>query len=338
MKASKLTGPKKIELADVEAPRAVNNKVVIKVERCGICGSDLHIWENGMPLDLIMGHEYSGTISDPGEAGDILKVGERVTVLPANPCRTCEPCRNGQFNRCLNMMADAPGLSTPGAFAEYATINAASVCRLPDTMSYEDGAMVEPAAVALHAVNLADVKPGDTVLIVGGGIIGLLSAAWARICGAAYIALSEVNSKRAEKALSFGDIDEVFDATDPKLQKKLLTKTAGGFTRVIECAGPGPAVKSAVGAAGQGAVVVMAGISYTDVPVSSMRVAMRELTIKGSYGYSSKEFDQTLDYIARKILKTERFIDDLIDLGSLQQGFERLADPAGDAVKIMVRF
>jgi 2-desacetyl-2-hydroxyethyl bacteriochlorophyllide A dehydrogenase len=337
MKVTKLVGPKKIELATADQPCADLNKVVIKVEQCGICGSDLHIWENGLPVDLIMGHEFSGTVAE-GTAKDLFKIGDRVTALPANPCGTCLPCKNRVYNRCLNMMADAPGITTPGAFAEYMAINTKSVRKIPDEMSFEDGAMVEPSAVALHAVNLACLEPGDTVLIVGGGIIGLLSAAWARICGAAYIALSEVNPMRAQKALSFGDIDAVFDATDPKLQKNLLSTTQGGFTKVIECAGPAPAVTSAIGGAAQGATVVLAGINFLEVPVSTMRIAMRELTLKGSYGYSSAEFDRCIDYISRKVLNTRRFIDEIIDPENIQEAFTHLADPNGDAVKILVRF
>ncbi len=337
MKTIQLDGPRKLVPSEAAVPQAGAGKVVIKVDRCGICGSDLHIWEHGAPAGLVMGHEFSGTIVDTGGLDIDIKAGDRVTALPSNPCGTCQPCLKMQHNRCLNMMADAPGITTPGALAQYMTISAASVRKLPDGMSFEDAAMVEPAAVALHAVNLAEIRPGDQVLIVGGGIIGLLSAAWARICGASFIGLCEVNAKRGQKALAFGDVDAVFDATDPKLQKKLLTLTQGGFSKVIECAGPPPAVKSAIGAAGQGAVVVLAGISYADVPVSTMRIAMRELTLKGSYGYTSGEFDLTLNEIARKVLKTERFIDQVIDLDHVQDAFEHLADPGGDAVKIMVR-
>ncbi len=336
MKAVKLVGAKNLLVSEADEPKPGSQKVVIKIEKCGICGSDLHIWENGVPEGLIMGHEFSGTIADPGEAKDYLNIGDRVTALPANPCGECEPCKNNQFNRCLNMMADSPGISTPGAFAEYMSISHASVRKLPDEMSFDEGAMVEPSAVALHAVNLANIEPGDKVLIVGGGIIGLLCAAWARICGAAYIALSEVNEMRGQKAMSFGDIDAVFDAKDPKLQKKMLTETNGGFSKVIECAGPAPAVKSAIGGAGQGAIVVLAGISFANVPVSTMRIAMRELTLKGSYGYTQAEFDQCIDYIARKVLTANRFIDETIEMDDVPDAFERLADPNGDSVKILL--
>lgn len=335
VKAIKLSGARKLALADAEMPQA-GNKTVIRIERCGICGSDLHIWKNGAPAGLIMGHEFSGTVADPGSAGAFLEVGDRVTALPVNFCGTCPACRSRQFNRCARILADAPGITTPGAYAEYVAISTMSIRKLPGGMSMEEGAMVEPSAVALHAVNLAHVSPGDKLLIVGGGIIGLLCAAWARLGGATYIGLSEMNAKRRQKAFHYGDVDEVFDAADPQLHKTLLTATGGGFSKVIECAGPAPAVTSAIGAATSGGVVVLAGISYADVPVSTMRINMRELTLKGAYGYTLDEFDRAMDYIARKSLKTERFIDDTVRLEDVQRSFERLTDPAGDAVKIMI--
>jgi threonine dehydrogenase-like Zn-dependent dehydrogenase len=158
-----------------------------------------------------------------------------------------------------------------------------------------------------------------------------------RISGAAYVALSEINPLRREKALAYGDVDEVFDAGDPKLQKKLLARTDGGFDKTFECAGPAPAVQSAIGATGYGGTVVLVGVNYDLVPIYTMRVNMREIMIKGSYGYSPDEFDMSIDYIARKALKTERFVDDIVGLEGLQNAFERLDDPKGDAVKIMVK-
>ncbi len=337
MNAVKLVGPKKTEMGQAPQPEANAGIVVIRVDYCGICGSDIHIWENGVPDGLIMGHEFAGAIVDTGAASEKFKAGDRVTALPVNPCGACKSCLNGQYNLCLNIMANTTGISVPGAYAEYVAVSALSVRKIPDGMSQEEGAMAEPSAVALHAVNLAGIKPGDKVLIVGGGIIGLLSAAWARICGAGYIGLSEVNAKRAQKALAFGDIDEVFDATDPKLQKKLLKLTKGGFSKVIECAGPAPAVNSAIGAARAGATVVLAGINFDQVPVSTMRIAMRELTLKGSYGYSAREFDQTIDYMGRNVLQTKRFIDETVGLDGVQDALVRLADPTGEAIKVLIK-
>jgi len=337
MKAVAIEGKCQLKVVEAERPQASESKLILKLEKTGICGSDIHMWHNGVPVGLIMGHEFAGTIADPGPAKDLFKVGERVTALPANPCMECKFCKRQLYAACVNYMADAPGISTPGAYAEYIAVNPMMVRRLPDTMSMEEGAMVEPAAVALRAIHLGKVETGDKVLIVGSGIIGLLCAAWARISGAAYIALSEINPLRREKALAYGDVDEVFDAADPKLQKKLLKITDGGFDKTFECAGPAPAVQAAIGATGYGGTVVLVGVNYDLVPIYTMRVNMREILIKGSYGYSPEEFDMSIDYMARKVLKTERFVDDMVDFEGLQNAFERLNDPKGDAVKIMLK-
>ncbi len=337
MKAVAIGSKCQLKLIDAEKPQVNDSKLVIKVEKTGICGSDLHMWHNGVPEGLIMGHEFAGTIADPGPAGDMFSVGERVTAIPANPCMKCKFCEQRLYAACVNYLADAPGITTPGAYAEYIAVNPKMVRKIPDTMSMEEGAMVEPSSVALRAIHLGQVQTGDRVLIVGSGIIGLLCAAWARISGASYIALSEINPVRREKALAYGDVDEVFDAGDPKLQRKLLKLTDGGFDKTLECAGPAPAVQAAIGATGFGGTVVLVGVNYDYVPIHTMRVNMREILIKGSYGFSPEQFDMSIDYMARKVLKTKRFVDDMVDFDGVQTAFEKLNDPQGNAVKIMVK-
>ncbi|NLV17537.1 MAG: alcohol dehydrogenase catalytic domain-containing protein [Syntrophomonadaceae bacterium] len=336
MKAVVIDSKNMLKMVDTDKPQATDSKLVIKVERAGICGSDLHIWENGTPAGLIMGHEFSGTIVEPGSARQF-QPGDRVTAIPGNPCMECKNCKSQLLNLCVHNLDDAPGITTPGAFAEYVAVSPVVVHKLPDNLSMDEGAMVEPSSVALHSVRLGHVAPGDKVLIVGAGIIGLLCAAWARICGASYIALSELNPVRREKALAYGDVDEVFDAAEPKLQKKLLGLTDGGFDKTFECAGPAPAVQAAIGATGYNGTVVLVGVNYSLVPISTMRVNLREIDIRGSYGFTAEEFQMSLDFMARGVLKTKRFVDEMIGLDGLQTAFEKLHDPAGSSVKILVK-
>lgn len=336
MKAVVIDAKNQLKMVDTNKPEATDSKLLIKVERAGICGSDLHMWENGTPVGLIMGHEFSGTIVEPGPAQQF-HPGDRVTAIPGNPCMECKNCKNQLLNLCVHNLDDAPGITTPGAYAEYVTVSPGVVHKLPESISLDEGAMVEPSSVALHSVRLGKVAPGDKVLIVGSGIIGLLCAAWARICGASYIALSELNPARREKALAYGDVDEVFDAAEPKLQKKLLGLTDGGFDKTFECAGPAPAVQAAIGATGYNGTVVLVGVNYSLVPISTMRVNLREIDIRGSYGFTAEEFKMSLDYMARGVLNTKRFVDEMIGLDGLQNAFEKLHDPAGNAVKILVK-
>ena len=201
MKCVKIKDKKKLELTTTNEPIADNNHVIIKVSKCGICGSDLHNFELGNPVGLIMGHEFSGTVIDPGNRTD-LKVGDRVTALPLSPCLNCEACLNGNIHYCKETWTHAVGLSLdyPGALSQKIKLRSDMVIKLDDNITDEEAAMVEPTAVGLHAVNLADIEIGDKVLIIGGGIIGLISAMFAKLAGASSITLLETNKNRANKA------------------------------------------------------------------------------------------------------------------------------------------
>ena len=176
MKAVKIEGSKKLAVVDSPVPQADGTKVVIKITTVGICGSDLHIWDNGDRVGLIMGHEFCGTVVDPGSRED-LKVGDRVTALPLNPCGECPICKDPRFHTCMNSLKNgSPGVTSAGAYAEYFASRPDMVRKLSDTISDVEAAMIEPAAGTLHAVNLAQVKTGEKVLVIGGGVIGMLTA------------------------------------------------------------------------------------------------------------------------------------------------------------------
>src|SRR3990172_8367727 len=250
MKAVKLVAKRRLEVGDVDKPAAGSANAVIKVINCGICGSDLHYWEAGAGMggatDLIMGHEFGGILEDPGSSRD-LKKGDRVTAVPANPCGECGPCKNGLLNLCVNVVKRPhPGLNSPGAYAEYIAVRPDMVRKLADTITDLSASMIEPSAVALHAVACASVKPGCRSLVVGAGSIGLLCAAWLRISGASYIAMTEVNEERRAIAQKLGDLDEVFDARDEKLNSKIKKATAGGVDVAIDASAADAGINSAL--------------------------------------------------------------------------------------------
>ncbi|MGI6548641.1 MAG: zinc-dependent alcohol dehydrogenase [Syntrophomonadales bacterium] len=336
MRAVAIAGTRQLEVIEMDQPVAMENQVLIRIERAGICGSDLHMWENGKPPGLVMGHEIAGTIADAG-ASTGFNIGDRVTAITGKPCLECKFCQSRQYHACPSFLNKGLGLGVHGGYAEYLAVDSWMVRRLPSTMSMEEACMAEPSAVALRAVRLARIQPGERLLIVGSGVIGLLCAAWARIFGAGYIALSELNPERREKAGALGDVDQVFDASEPKLQRKLLGLTDGGFDKTLECAGPAPAVTSALGATKYDGTAVFVGINYNLVPISTLRVCSKEINIKGSYGYSIEEFDMSLHSIARGILNTRKFVEGTVDLEGVQDAFERLTDPNGSAIKIMIK-
>ncbi len=336
MKCAKLVSPKMFETSEIDMPTSKDGRVVIKVEACGICGSDIHNYDIGEPNGLVMGHEISGTVVDPGDRVD-LHVGDRVTSLPISPCGKCRACKSGNPQYCAETWTHALGLSldNPGGYAEYTSFRSDMIRPLPKSVSFKEGAMVEPSAVSLHAVNLADIKVGDKVLVIGAGIIGLMACEFAKISGAGYIAVLEANKNRGKKATTVGKADEFFDATDPQIIEKLKTRTEGGFDVVIECCGNEAAVTEAVMSVRQGGTVVLVGVSVKPVTVPLVVSVMGEQKVLGAIAYTESEFDACIDLIAKKRINVQKYIDKTVSLEEANEAFKILTDNTSDAIKIL---
>ena len=338
MKCLKIVDTKKFELSEVEKPISKDGSVVIKVNSCGICGSDIHYWTSGQIKNLVMGHEFAGTVIDNGARTD-LKPGDRVTGLPISPCFKCDACRTGNVQYCKGTWTNAVGLSMtyPGAYAEYTSVHPEMVKRIPDNVTDDEACMVEPSAVSLHAVNLADIRVGAKVLIVGGGIIGLMAAEFAKLNGATYIALLETNEKRGKKSLTYGYVDEYYDALDQNTVPTLVKKTNGGFDVVIECCGSSPAVTEAIMSVRNGGTIVLVGVSLTPITIPTVVSVMGEVKMQGAIAYTEKEFEDCLNLISEKKINVKKYIDDKVPLSEAQKSFERLTSGTDDAIKIIFK-
>jgi len=337
MKCVKINGVKELVTSSIEAPISKNGSVVLKVESAGICGSDIHYWEMGQPNGLVMGHEFAGTVVDPGSRTD-LKAGDKVTGLPISPCEKCEACRSGNPQYCRETWTYAVGLSLDnlGAYAEYTSCRADMVKKLPDSVSFEEGAMVEPSAVGLHAVALADIKVGAKVLVIGGGIIGLMACEFAKLEGASYVAMLETNMARAKKATTVGKADEYFDALKEDTIQILNEKSGGGFDIVIECCGNSQAVSEAIMTVKPGGKIILVGVSMGPVTIPTVAAVMGEVTIIGAIAYTEKEFETCIDLISRKRLNVKKYIDDVIPMEKANDAFLRLTSGTDNAVKILI--
>ncbi len=338
MKCVKLKGVRDLEVATTKKPVSQNGEVIIRVKACGICGSDLHYFEGGAPLELILGHEFSGVVVDPGSRTD-LKIGDRVTGLPISPCGECEACKSGNPQYCSKTWDNAVGLSltNSGGLAEFLSCRADMVKKLPDKVTFFGATLVEPSAVSLHAVNLGNVKVGDSVLIIGGGIIGLMAAEFAKLNGATYVALMETNMKRAKKGLKYGAINEVFNATDKEVINKVLKKTNGGFDKVIECCGNQYAVSEAIMAVKPGGVIVLVGVATGNVSVPLVASVMKEVTMQGAIAYTEQEFETCIELIAKRVINVEKYIDQKIPLEKVQDAYVDLTSGTTENVKIVVK-
>lgn len=337
MKAALLEDVKKIKIGEIEEPKPDNNKVIIDIIKTGICGSDLHNWEAGNPKGLVLGHEFTGKVVNPGSRQD-LKIGDRVTALPISPCGHCEACETGNPQYCQETWSHAIGLSldNPGGLTKKIAIRPDMVIKLPDNVSDEEGAMVEPTAVGLHAIHLADIKVGDKVLVVGGGIIGLVSAMFAKLEGAEFVALSETNESRGKKAVNLNVADEWFDAKDANFLKNVYVKIPNGFDIVIDCSGNTKAVESELMSVKAGGTIVLVGVSQKPIEFASVIAVMKEITLKGSIAYTKEEFKNCISLISNKKIDVMKFVDDIVPLSDTQKAYERLTSGTDSAVKIMI--
>ena len=338
MKCVKIKDVKKLESGELDRPISKDGSVVFKVESAGICGSDIHNFDAGAPVGLVMGHEFSGIVVDPGSRTD-LQIGDRITGLPISPCGICDACKSGNPQYCFKTWNEAVGLSlnNPGCYAEYSSCRADMVKKLPDNVSFDEGCMVEPSAVSLHAINLADIKVGNNVLIIGGGIIGLMAAEFAKLDGASRVTLLEVNDKRGAKAIKYGYVDEYFDAKDEKIIEKLMEVSNGGFDKVIECCGNANAISEAIMAVKPGGTIVLVGVSNGPVNVPLVVSVMHEVKVQGAIAYTETEFVDCLRLISEKKIDVLKYIDARVSLDEAQESFERLTSGSDDAIKIIFK-
>ncbi len=337
MKCVAIKDIKQFEVTEISEPTSTNGSVVVDVKKAGICGSDIHYWDMGQPKGLVMGHEFSGTVIDPGN-NENLKIGDRITALPISPCGKCPACTTGNPQYCRETWTYATGLSltNPGGYAPKLAVRSDMVMKLPDEVSDEEGAMVEPTAVGLHAIHLADIKVGDKVLVIGGGIIGLVSAMFAKKEGASYVAVSETNAARGQKAVDLGVADEWFDATDENFMQKIMEKTEIGFDIVVECCGNAPAVSSAITSSKPGGTVILVGVSMAPVTIPTVAAVMSELTIIGAIAYTKEEFKTCIDLIANKQIDVMKFVSKIVTLEEVQASFEELTSGTSDSIKILI--
>ena len=338
MKCVKINGPKDLVVSEIDKPISKDGKVVIKVESCGICGSDIHYWVSGEPKGLVMGHEFAGEVVDPGSRDD-LKVGDRVTGLPISPCGKFEACKTGNPQYCRSTWKEAVGLSltNPGGYAEFTSCRPDLVRKIPDNMTYEQAAMVEPSAVSLHAVKLGNVKIGDKVLVIGAGIIGEMAIEFAKLNGASYVGVVEVNELRGKKAINIGKADKFYNALNENVIDELLKDSNGGFDVVIECCGNSSAITEAMTTVRPGGTIVLVGVSLSAVTVPLTATVLSEVTLKGAIAYTEKDFDDTISLISNKTIDVLKYIDDIVPLEKANESFERLTSGSDSAIKILFK-
>lgn len=265
MKAAILDQPFSIEVKKISIPEPRPNEALIKVHCIGICGSDVHYYEHGkigryvVQEPIVLGHEVAGTVVRIGAEVKNVEVGDRVAIEPGVTCGQCKYCKSGRYNLCpdVSFMATPP---VDGAWSEYVTIRSDFLFKLPEEMSFEEGALLEPLSVGLHAMNRGRVTPSDRLLITGLGPIGLLTIQAAKLYGVTEIYASDVEPFRLEKALELG-ATAVFNPLKEDLKEGIHLQTKGeGVDVVIETSGNSRVISETMTMVNRGGRVVLIGL------------------------------------------------------------------------------
>jgi (R,R)-butanediol dehydrogenase/meso-butanediol dehydrogenase/diacetyl reductase len=341
MRAAVFHGPRDIRLTDVPDPRPGAGEVVVRVDRAGICGSDLNRFLHGShpwPPGFIMGHEFCGEIAALGPGVTGWGPGQTVIVQPTLRCGACFYCLRGEDNRCVEFpRRGLTGSGTDGAFATHVRVPAYQLHARPPALSPEIAALVEPTAVSVHGFRLAGVERPESVVIVGIGNIGLLAVLVARGRGAGTIIAVGKYPQREELARAYG-ATAVLAPDDPRLRDRVLELTDGlGAALVLEAAGTPASLRTAVALARKGGRIVVLGVIRDEVPLDYRDVLMSEKQILGSLIYRREDFVDAIGLLAGGAVDRARHITAEIPLDAIvREGFEPLAARKDAHIKILV--
>ncbi len=345
MKSVVLTGIKELTIEDRPVPAVGPTEALVKIEVCGICGSDLHAYLSGdiFPLGTVMGHECAGTVVEVGGEVERFQPGDRVAVYGGSKCGKCPPCQRGLGPHCVEALERAVGCSTKldGGYAEYVWLPYADpmLVKMPDHLSFEAASLADPVASALRPVRLSHFRPGDSVAVLGAGPIGLMAIQLRRLGGAGLTSATEIAPYRSTIARDLG-ADVVLNPVEEG--EGLAAKVAGmtgelGVDVVFECSGVPAAFQQSFGLVRPGGQIMLVGITEQATEIQPLDIVFNEIELKGSMMYTAYEYGLALDLLAQGRIKTDQYISDTISLDQIEeQGFKRLLS-APDVVKIMVR-
>lgn len=330
------TGDKTFSIEQIDAPAPTKGEVQIDVAYCGICGTDLHVYLGHMDARIgnhrVIGHEMSGVISALGEGVEGLSVGQKIVVRPLDHCGACPACTAGHEHICHKLKF--LGLDTNGAFQEKWNVPAHTIHVLPEGLSLEHAALVEPLAVACHDVKRGRVVAGEDVLVIGGGPIGMLVAMVAKQAGA-NVTLSEINENRLEFARKQG-----FSALNPKevdVAQAMSDATGGkGADVVFEVSGTQPGVDLMTAAAATRGRIVMVAIHASKPQIDLFQFFWREIEMIGARVYEAVDYDASLDLLAGGDIDAASFITDVAALTDIEAAFKSLTQNP-NAMKTLVK-
>ncbi len=287
MKAGVFYGKESLIIEDLKMPQPNDDEIVIKVMACGICGTDIHIFDGdegaaSTPKGTVLGHEFSGIVTEIGKNVKNINIGDRVCVDPNKLCGSCYWCRNAIGHFCENMVGI--GTTVNGGFAQFCKVPESQAYKFSDSLPFSEAAMTEPVACCLHGMDLCDIKTDDTVLVIGGGMIGMIMIQLARVSGAAKIIAMETQEDKCGILTGLG-ADLVINPINEDVSEILSENGIERVSKVIECVGKTATMEQAIKLAGKKATVMLFGLTAPndEIRIKPFEVFKKELTIKASY-------------------------------------------------------
>jgi L-iditol 2-dehydrogenase len=341
MKSLLLSSYNNLEIAEMPVPAIGDGEVLVRVEACGICGSDVHGYDGGSGRripPIVMGHEAAGTVASIGNGVTGFAVGDRVTFDSTVYCGECDFCKRGEVNLCDNRQVigvSCGDYRRHGAFAEYVSVPQRIVYRLPAGIAFSEAAMLEAASVALHAVRVSELKGGETALVIGAGMIGLLTLQAAHALGCAKVLIADVDETRLKLAREVG-ADATLLGSGEDLTAEVMKRTEGrGVDITYEAVGRNETVATAIDCTRKGGTVTLIGNIRPEVTLPLQKVVSRQLRLQGSCA-SSGEYPQAIELIASGKIKVGPLITAVAPLEDGPRWFSRLHAGEPNLMKIIL--
>ena len=337
-------GTDKMIIKEIDVPEIKKDQVLVQLEYVGICGSDVHYYHSGrcgsyevdLNEDFMLGHECAGTVVEIGEDVTSLQVGDRVALEPGITCGTCEFCKAGKYNLC----PDVVFLATPpvqGCYEEYIAFPENMCFKLPDNVSTKEGALIEPLSVGFHAANQGNVQVGDTVVILGGGCIGLVTLLSCKAHGAGKIILADIVDARLEKAKELG-ATHVINSKEVDVKEEIARLTEGrGVDIVFETAGSPVTIAQTPFLVCKGGTIVLVGISaQEEINYNFAQIMDKEATIKSVFRYRNI-YPKAIAAVASGAIDVNNIVTHEFDLEHIQEAFEEAVNNKTDLVKAVIK-
>ncbi|MDQ0271007.1 zinc-dependent alcohol dehydrogenase [Cytobacillus purgationiresistens] len=331
-----MTNPGIINFNEVEVPEVKKHEIKIKVKNIGVCGSDIHVNHGKHPYTsypVVQGHEISGKVTEVGAEVDHIQVGDKVTIQPQVVCGECYLCKNGMYHVCENLKV--MGFQTTGMASEFFVVDANKATILPEGMTWEEGAMVEPLAVAIHAVQRTNTLDNKNILVIGGGPIGNLVAQTAKAMGAKKVVVSELSASRLDIAEKCGL--KTINSNEESLTEGIKRHFGDEKADVIfECVGSSYTVAKSIEIARKGSTIVMVGVVSDLTEVNMGFVQDHELTLLGSAMYQSNDFDKAVELIKNKKIELNRLITNRVEFTNYLDAYSIIDNQKDKVMKVMI--